>query len=139
MNRTCRLITYWKDNNNKAISYSTLTSNDEEAIIKWLYQQGIQFEHSWGIECHDIGDTDYFQGSIDTDDVDTMLTFLRKIYGEWNIGATYEGIEIQIKKSYPNIMHGLSFTYPKKKEENFLKLFADFEKSFCYPEIKENI
>lgn len=137
MKQTLRIITCWKNKNDKATRYSTLACNDEETIIKWLYQQGIRFYGCWGVECHDIGDTDYFSGSINTEDVDAILKFVDKLYGEWHLCATYKGIDIQIDKQYPNITNGLSFKYQKDCEDVVLRLLGEFEINFCFPEIKE--
>lgn len=137
MECTHRMITNWKNNNYKSISYSTLVCNDEENIIKWLYQQGVLIYRCWGVECHDIGDIDYFSGSIDTKDINAILEFTDKIYGEWHLSVTYKGIDIQINKQYPSITHGLSFRYSKDCEDVVLLLLGEFEKKFCLPEIKE--
>ena len=137
MEHTLRMITCWKNNNNKATTYSTLACNDEEMVIKWLYQQGVLFYGCSGVECHDIGDTDYFSGSINTEDVNAILEFTDKIYGEWHLRATYKGIDIQIDKQFPNIMDYLSFKYPNDCDDIVLRLLGEFEKNFCFPEIKE--
>ena len=137
MSFTYRRITYWKDNNFKARSWQDLASNNEEVIIKWLYQQGVIFKHCWGMECHDIGDTDYFSGSTDVADINTLLAFIDKIFGEWRINATYDGIDITVSKPYPNIMHFFSIKYPGEREATMLNLFERFEQEFCHTEIKE--
>ena len=139
MECTYRIITCWMNNNYKTVSYSTLACNSEETIIKWLKQQGVLFSHCKGVECHDIGDADYFSGSIDTEDVNTILAFIDKIYGEWHLSVTYKGIDIQINKRHPNIMHGLSFRHTKDCEDVVLRLLSEFEKNFCYPEIQEQV
>ena len=139
MECTHRMITSWKSNNYKSINYRTLVCNDEGNIIKWLYQQGGLIYRCWGVECHDMGDIDYFSGSIDTKDINAILEFTDKIYGEWHLSVTYKGIDIQINKPYPNIAHGLSFRYPKDSEDVVLILLGEFEKKFCFPEIKERV
>lgn len=137
MEYTRRLITCWKNSNDKATSYYNLASNDEGAIIKWLWQQGFQFEGASGQECHNIGDTDYFTGCTSATEVDSIVAFVDKIYGEWTIQATYRGANITISKVYPNVMHFLSFRYPGEQEEAMLNLFDRFEQEFCCSEIKE--
>lgn len=136
MASTHRTITYWKGNNVKARTYSNLTSNDENTIVRWLYQQGVVFNRCSGEECHDIGDTDYFHGSVETDDINIILAFIDKLYGEWTINAIYNNIDIVIKKQYPNITHHLSFKYPDLKE-TMMQFFEKFEQKFCYLDIKE--
>ena len=137
MECTHRYITYWNNRNFIARSYSTLASNNEETFIKWLHQQGVVFNHINGIECHDMGETDYFAGSIDTGDINAIMSFIGKLYGEWRLNVTYKEVKIEIWKQYPNIVHHLRFTYPKDSEDILRNVFMEMEKMFCYPEIKE--
>ena len=137
MNFTRRMIAYWNDKNYKAVSYANLACNDEAAIIKWLYQQGFRYKKIYGTECHDIGDTDFYQGGVTTDDVDAIIAFCTKLYGDWHIDAIYKGTEIGINKSYPNIMHCLTFRFSTELEEIIADIWGEFEKAFCFAEIKE--
>lgn len=135
MNRTRLKNTYWKNDPLKARSYWNLSSNDEAAVVKWLYDHGFVFSRCWGTECHDIGDTDYFSGAADASDIDSILAFMDKLFGEWDIRATYHGVDVNISKIYPDITHFLSFRYPREQEDLMLHLFEGFEQKFCYPEI----
>ena len=137
MTYTHRHITKWKNKNAEAISYSNLSSNDEATIIRWLHQQGAVFKHCSGMECHDIGDTDYFCGNVATNDIDAILAFMDKLYGEWTVCATYEDIDITLRKMYPDIMHHFSISFSADQKEMLLILFDKFEQAFCYPDIKE--
>lgn len=133
---TYRHITCWEADNIKARTYSNLASNDETAIVRWLHQQGVICKRCSGVECHDIGDTDYFCGNIETDDINAVLTFMDKLFGEWTMNAIYNGIDIVISKAYPNVTHQLSFKH-SNDEETIMQLFVKFEQEFCYPDIKE--
>ena len=137
MTITHKTITYWKNNNNKDVSYGNLACNNEEVIIKWLHQQGFIFEGIGGTECHDIGDTDFYQGYKTTDNIDTIVAFMKKLYGEWDIDVLFNGTKIRISKMYPNIMHHLSFMFSTEREDTIVHTLERFEQEFCYPEIKE--
>ena len=137
MNFTRRMITYWEDENYKTIDYANLACNDEAVIVKWLYQQGVRYQKISGTECHDIGDTDFYQGSVTTSDVDAIVAFCERLYGEWHIDAIYQGTEIGINKNYPNIMHYLSFRVSTEHEEIITDIWKKFEQEFCFAEIKE--
>ena len=115
--------------------YSRLCKNDEVEIVHWLQQRGFSFDMVSGVEDHDIGDQDYFSGCISSNDIDEIAAFFERLYGRWTILSSYQGIEIEIKKPYPNIMHGLSFQYPRTIEDALAQVFSEFEKNFCYPVI----
>ncbi len=131
-------ITVWKYGNRKTVTYSNLKSNDEASIIKWLYLQGFKFVSVSGKECHDIGDTNFFSGSIRTNSVDAIIAFVDKLYGEWVIYSTYQGTAIEIKKLYPNISSSLSFDFSGEENDGMMmKLFKSFEREFCHSKIKK--
>ena len=115
--------------------YSRLNSNNEVEILTWLHCLGFAFERISGVECHDIGDQDYFSGGINTNDLDEIAEFVKGLYGEWSLRSVYQGIPISIRKPYPNVNTGLYFCYPGKSEEAVMPIFEEFQNKFCYPDI----
>ena len=115
--------------------YYNVVGNAGDIII-WMADNGIVYSKIFGVECHDIGDQDYFCGSVKTNDVAEILAFDIKLYGEWNIYGSYVGVELQISKIGVNIFEGVYFKYPADEEAKLESFFSEFEKSFCTEDIK---
>lgn len=113
--------------------YSNLRSNDEEQIMRFIFAGGFTLEYGFTEDSHDIGDQEWDSSSFSG--VEGLLQSLARSFGECRIQARFLGEKIEIYKPYPNIYHGLDFSYGQSLEEKLQTFFAYFEKNFCYEDI----
>ncbi len=114
--------------------YALLSRNDEEEFLRFLANQGVKSQYMSVVEDHDMYEEHDSASSNDFMELVDNGTIAR-IYGTWYLRVSYRGANVEVRKDYPNLHHGIRVGFKLDDAETVAPLLKKIEHRYCYERI----